>query len=736
MKKVFIIILILLLPIVYAQPSDIAINLPKETYNAGETLQAKVIFTTPPLGNFEIYLGSNSNEKTPIGAILVKLSDLEYYFYFDIPLNIEKGDYDLILNNIIFIKNDILVEDSASKKITINNVNKGYPWLKTKTPPSDVIGNSFYLLALRNVGLSPKYDALLDEQDRSGCFPKDDCKVKETALALLALNKLGMDISKGSNWLEGSQNNKDLGLWDLKITAPPQNTTCTLNEDTINIVNGQAIEPLGLPNDPEITLNLNCSSVNGVITAEVVNTYLGNPFVYYKSNDKEATIKINNEKCFSINYRTSCNYESTLFATYVLKKLNKEKPDAVGWLKQNYDDSETLHHAMLTLIDSFQTSKDWLINNQKDGAWSTKALIYEKPTNLYVTAIATAALKNTEYSNNSINWLKSQQKFIGSWNNSVMDTSVILYFVFPEDKLVPTLSINPGLIISYINQQLPTRLTISNVGEIKTSVTLTTNSDIVSSKNSLLLNPGSSDSVFITVDPTKITTDSSIQITYSNYTYAIPVLKTAQEAVSITTNPLRFVTEKPQINFYILSNEPKEGIITFKNFGTIALNNITLELTGDLPSIVFLDTKHFSSIGPDETKEIFTRVNKGRNADRSSYSGEVIINSNEGASAVLPVQVEITDYVWGPEETTGVENETDSKGNETTKPEQEQKKGWFSLIVVIIIIIIFVLLGVWYFMHMKKKAERKPPGTNVQPMSREGARFREELEKIKQKPQF
>lgn len=699
---------------------DIEVKLSKENYEVGETIQLELIFSQAPLRNFDISLVKEPHE-IPIGAITIKLTDKRYFIYFDIPQNIEKGNYKVKIDNVIFLVEGDLVETFAEGNLFINNVNPAFYWIKEqkKDTTEEIL---FSTLSLANAGLNPSQSIFLEEQDILGCFPKENCNVKDTALGLIALNKLNLDTTKTLNWLKGAQNDISLGSFKISITST--NNTCQINQDVFDINGVEEIIT------EEETVSVNCSSQPSNI--KLIHTYLGNSYELESTNEKEITFNINNEGCFGIEYKSDCDYESSLYATYAFKELNQDMQKSLTWLQQNYDEFETLHHAFLNLIEDFSYSREWLINNQKtNGAWSKKALSIDETEDLFTTSIASESLKLTAYGKKGSDWLKDQEN-LNNWENNLELTSRILFFAFQEDKVGISLAINPGVLAVFKDQKDQVRLTLSNKGNTEIEANIKTPQEITVDKNLITLNPLESKNIFLTINTDAIK-ESSIEITYENKSYTVPIL-VSDELLSYITNPLRFVSEKSSVSFSIRSKETKEGDIKFKNYGSEILTDVKLELSGNLKDIITLETKSFSKIDINETIEVFTRINKNKDAKESNYLGNLTLTSKEGYISSLTMEVVITDLEGIPtmplsESLEGFETEVTEEEREKPTPVIPPKKKSILPTILIIISIIIVILVI--LLIIKKKRGKKPKKVEVNfPKPTESERFKEHLKKL------
>ena len=218
--------------------------------------------------------------------------------------------------------------------------------------------------------------------------------------------------------------------------------------------------------------------------------------------------------------------------------------------------------------------------------------------------------------------------------------------------------------------------------------------------------------------------------------YILPVL-VSDELLSYVTNPLRFISEKSSVTFSIKSKETKEGDIKLKNFGEDILTDVKLELSGDLVDIITLDTESFSKIDVNETKEVFTRINKNKDAKLSRYAGNLTLTSKEGYLSTLAIEVILTDLedtsiIPTSPELEGFETEVvEEEANETIPTEEITPRR--SALPTILIIVFILVVALVSFLIIRKKRKKKPTRVEVTyPKPTESERFKEHLRKLEE----
>ncbi len=82
---------------------------------------------------------------------------------------------------------------------------KSYDYLKNSSASQvgNLLDQALVIMALnnKNINVQKFVDMLKLQEDVSGCFPKGNCKVADTALGLLAYYSSNQDITKAKNYL-------------------------------------------------------------------------------------------------------------------------------------------------------------------------------------------------------------------------------------------------------------------------------------------------------------------------------------------------------------------------------------------------------------------------------------------------------------------------------------------------------------------------------------------------------
>ncbi|MBL7147796.1 MAG: hypothetical protein ISS82_03150 [Nanoarchaeota archaeon] len=695
MKKPLLLLLIAIILTLNVHASQITISIPRTSYQVGETIQAEVFLSISPVNeltfsNFE-FLKEN-NEKVSVALFLEKLSNTHYFIYFNIPTSLQKGNYKFKVKNVNYIENNVLKQTSEEKEIYINSINPGFSYLSQQQNADGSFSNiqttSLAALALKNTYQDKAEQAinyLIQNQDPTGCYPKNNCNIKDTAFALLSLHNFNENIIKTKNWLNDASNNFELGTWSLIISST--NSACVLNGENITITQQQTF-PITSKN-----ILINCTQE---VTLKLNHFYLGNTYEIFNEQTTYKNHIIDDSGCYGIYYKSTCNYESTAYATWVLQQLN-ENP-SLTYLQGNPSDTQTLDHALLYLITNNQYSFNWLLNNLQNNYWSSQSASLNQNPDNYVSTFAAHSLKNNPIYNNVKSYLYDKT------TSNALTSSLILYLLFDDELSQPSISISPGI----VNQQNEFTLIITNNQDPITIEIISPN--FTSLPQSLLLENSQS----FTINIPENTEAFNIEIKYSNISYLIPVL--TQQQSNITTTPLL----PPPINSILILNFPNlinqtlnpddktEDILKFQNTWDFPLNNISFILTGTLGEILTLKQTNFNVIQPNQTLEQTIIINKDRNPQLGEYYGYLIITSQQSTITPLEFNLYFTmdqepldeDIEKILEENQGeLTNETGEDQQDNGDKTEKKKSTWLWIIPVLLIIIIGLLV---FFLKGKK----------------------------------
>ncbi|MFA5176470.1 MAG: hypothetical protein WC413_04415 [Candidatus Nanoarchaeia archaeon] len=304
---------------------------------------------------------------------------------------------------------------------------------------------TFSLLAINNLG---EYNSdvkegllkLLNKSSERGCFPKTSCKVKDTALALLVLGKTGQDINKTVTWLKNMEiaSGATAGSWYIQFN-PTVDGTCQITCEgsttpkSVDVgptkpwINADTLcGPIGNKKFKKYDIdcvNVGDQAMHVTVIYRIARQGFTEDYLLHDEQTQKTTLTIENA-CFATGSGVgTCDYESTLYATWALKSIAGEEIHTLPYLEENKN-ANALHRSLLYLVrpDSKYYSS-WLKEHQKSsGSWLD---------DVYVTSIgAISMIQSTDDADSYLNatrWLTlkyNEKKH--NWNDKVLDTASAL----------------------------------------------------------------------------------------------------------------------------------------------------------------------------------------------------------------------------------------------------------------------------------------------------------------------
>jgi len=271
--------------------------------------------------------------------------------------------------------------------------------------------------------------------------------VRDTALAILALDHAGIDTTTYENWLLTQERNPtDLqwylqqdsnGATECSISYGSETNALTYSES--KKVSGNAGSCLTRANsnywlevDPdcyETTFTMQCDK-EFIASFLYKNKDSGTIYVIEETHEApaygnvELTLK---SKCFGDS--GSCNYEATAWATLALQTTGHETDLYIPYLMALADTNKRyLPDAFIYLVTDYEDYANALLESQSVGNyWQAEQSPYGR---YYDTALALLSLGRTTSSEritNARNQLLFSQGSNGCWANSARDTAIVLW---------------------------------------------------------------------------------------------------------------------------------------------------------------------------------------------------------------------------------------------------------------------------------------------------------------------
>ena len=384
-------------------------------------------------------------------------------------------------------------------QIERESVNKAFSWLSNQVKdkwPTSVEDTALTLLAL-------SYDDYLAYKGRKALLEKSkynntcwvgesgNCEIKATALAILALNKLGRKTQLPENWILSRKTKFNaINLnWNLQIDSPKE-TNCTVSYEGGDYkihLDEKPVQKVKILTEPTGLRCLQPSS--GIMSGywlQIVPACLNKTFSI--KCDEEAKVSLPYEKgvgtkavlfvpsetfnapveveikaeCLMDEGNTKCDYEGTAWAAYALSVKRRPMGSLLPYLVSQAEDAENekyLPDAFLYLITEKTEYADNLLGSKyyyRQGYWKSSS-VYGM---YYSTALAVMALKNYFAADTVITKTKEylldpqRQNSYGYWDdgNKVRDTAFILYVLWYGKGEPPVIPSNETMMYETINR--------------------------------------------------------------------------------------------------------------------------------------------------------------------------------------------------------------------------------------------------------------------------------------------
>ncbi len=354
-------------------------------------------------------------------------------------------------------ENETSAEDLSSTAITtsmqqnLSKIDSGFKCLEDKLKTDCSGATTIQEIALSILAtpkssiLSECKSKLLAKKSSQNCWPSNSCNVKETALAILALNHLGENTDEAENWILNQTKTPIDLIWYLEQDsneASECNIKYNSNDYKVNIgedkkINSNAGSCLTRAvSNFWLQIASSCFNEEFQVSCDknFISTLLyknkNSPTIYVLSNTESSpafgtiSLKIKS-KCFGI---SSCDYESTAWATIALLKTNHNIGDYIPYLIALGDTNKRyLPNSFIFMATNYEDYGNKLVEEQKLGNyWEASSSAYGR---YYDTALALLALPDStgEKIIKAKDWLLFSQASNGCWQNSIRDTAIILW---------------------------------------------------------------------------------------------------------------------------------------------------------------------------------------------------------------------------------------------------------------------------------------------------------------------
>lgn len=298
--------------------------------------------------------------------------------------------------------------------------------------------------------------ALQSEKSTSeACWPKSGCKVKDTALAMIAYRQSGQPTADIEKWLLSKKSSPAELTWYLEIdTTQRTSASCTLRYDgrdytttiqedmTFSNGAGSCLSPSTSGYWLRISPSCLSKSFEVKCDKDFISTLIyqksGGETVYVGANTHSApSLGTTNESVSASCFKSGsgCDYEGTLWAAFAFSEIQKENSDVLPYLiALSEDDTKYFPSAFLYLLTGDEEYYAQIISQRKQNQfWELTG----SGGRFYDTSLALLALGGSTSSSSELDstktYLLNIQGKNGCWNNdNVRDTAFLLYSGWPR----------------------------------------------------------------------------------------------------------------------------------------------------------------------------------------------------------------------------------------------------------------------------------------------------------------
>ncbi|MDO8528490.1 MAG: hypothetical protein Q7S06_01200 [Nanoarchaeota archaeon] len=294
-------------------------------------------------------------------------------------------------------------------------------------------------------------DELVSDSLGGECWPKSGCKIKTTAQAIFALKENSANVEKAINWILTKDAPATQLQWFVQIDSTKP-VKCKVSYSG---------KPYDIEIDSEKKINTRAGSClelsDGDYWLEVSSSCYGQDFeiscnesfvtsLLYKQQES-STIYVSEkihsssadvtttERVESMCFKegTSCNYEATLWASLVLKKLRQNTTAYIPYLVSMADENSRYLPESFLYILLGESYRNEILLKQKESKWWL-----ESGDKFYDTALALYPFQYEESAEktNAITWLSEVQGTDGCWQGNIRNTAFLLYSIWPKKAQV------------------------------------------------------------------------------------------------------------------------------------------------------------------------------------------------------------------------------------------------------------------------------------------------------------
>ncbi len=349
------------------------------------------------------------------------------------------------------LADDLSAVNSASSQAAVD---KAYQCLTNEINNKTSLTLEQAIFATLATGLKKAEIVINGEKSSSSdCWPKDNCRLKETAQVGLAFKRIGKDTSNIEKWLASKNATPTELIWYLEIDIPDRSpATCSIKygrSGSVRILDDMTLTDNSADNCLSISgsgywlkINSNCldkefevSCDSDFVTSLLYEKNIGETVYVSSESHKSAANGSTKEQVQARCFKTgnTCDYEGSLWAAFTLNKFGKDVSAFIPYLTALADDNlKYFPSAFLYSLSASSISNEFysdIVQKQnRNNIWEISGSLYKK---YYDTSLAMLALSNSNAAEleNAKTALLASQRADGCWSerDAIVDTSFLLY---------------------------------------------------------------------------------------------------------------------------------------------------------------------------------------------------------------------------------------------------------------------------------------------------------------------
>ena len=348
---------------------------------------------------------------------------------------------------------------SSSSSSNLNSgdaVDRGYACLEDQIKDKTSLSLQEAIFSTLAVGKKANLEKIITDNKRSNeeCWPKEGCKLKDTAQVLLTYNRIGTNTDKIEQWiLSKNATATDLN-WYLEIDVQNHvSSQCTITYDGSD-KKIQIKDDMKLSGNPGSCLTItssgywlrikdNCldktfsvSCDQDFITTLLYEKSSGGTIYVSSETHSAASLGKTEEKVNAqcLKSGTVCDYEGTLWSALALQKSGNDISKFKVYLVALAEDNKRFFpSSFLYLLYGLEDQYSETIQSQKQGQyWQQAGTPYSRFYDTSLGMLALSSSSSGEFDAARQYLLKIQEKS-GCWNsNNIRDTAFLLYSGWPK----------------------------------------------------------------------------------------------------------------------------------------------------------------------------------------------------------------------------------------------------------------------------------------------------------------